>query len=80
MEARALGLLIAIVCCSVPTAAQQGGVPDADFVERVVPAPDDLGWNAIPWRVSYAEGVLDADRLDRPVLLWAMNGHPLGCT
>ncbi|MHC5063880.1 MAG: hypothetical protein ACYTG5_07885 [Planctomycetota bacterium] len=48
--------------------------------EFVLPGEDELGWRAIPWRDSFSEGVMLADQVDKPVLLWAMNGHPLGCT
>jgi len=45
-------------------------LPDA--TER---AFEDLGW--IP---SFAAGLVAAERAGRPLFLWAMNGHPLGCT
>ena len=44
------------------------------------PAEEDLRWQAIPWRSSLYSAVCEAQRLDRPILLWAMNGHPLACT
>ncbi len=34
----------------------------------------------IAWRDTFAQGVEEAYRVRKPVLLWAMNGHPLGCT
>lgn len=46
----------------------------------VLPSKDEMGWRTIPWRASFAEGVIAANQVDKPVLLWAMNGHPLGCT
>ena len=43
------------------------------------PDPDAL-WRSIPWETS----VLDAQRLaaesKKPLFIWAMDGHPLGCT
>lgn len=37
-------------------------------------------WRTIPWRVS----LLDAQRVaaaeQKPIFIWAMDGHPLGCT
>ncbi|MEM7164143.1 MAG: hypothetical protein AAF581_01690 [Planctomycetota bacterium] len=48
--------------------------------ERILAAPQDLAWESIAWRPSLWEAVLEGDREERPVLLWAMNGHPLGCT
>jgi len=34
----------------------------------------------IPWRESFYIAINEARQTDRPILLWAMNGHPLGCT
>ena len=48
--------------------------------DLVLPSADELEWRAIPWRDTLAAAVLEANEVDKPVLLWAMNGHPLGCT
>lgn len=48
--------------------------------EYITPPENELRWKSIPWRTSFREGMLDADRFQKPLLLWAMNGHPLGCT
>lgn len=48
--------------------------------EYILPGAEDLAWETIPWRPSLWEAVVEGDRSDRPILLWAMNGHPLGCT
>lgn len=34
----------------------------------------------ISWRESLLRGLREAKREDKPVMLFAMNGHPLGCT
>jgi len=47
---------------------------------HVLPKPAELKWTNIPWRTTYWEGVIDAQKADKPILLWAMNGHALGCT
>jgi hypothetical protein len=44
------------------------------------PAADELGWRTIPWLSTFTAGVLAADAAEKPLLFWAMNGHPLGCT
>jgi len=48
-----------------------------DFIR---PSAEEQGFLVIPWRESFATAVNQAREADRPVLLWAMNGHPLGCT
>ena len=51
-------------------------------VERLrrdlVPAGDEL-WETIPWRSDLLAARDEAMRTGRPLFLWAMNGHPLGC-
>ena len=46
----------------------------------IVPDESELTFLEIPWRTEFGKAVIDADRQDKPILLWAMNGHPLGCT
>ncbi len=46
----------------------------------ILPTPDESAWSAIPWLASFADGIRRADAERKPLLLWAMNGHPLGCT
>ena len=52
-----------------------------NFWRSYINASDtELEWQTLPWKMSFHEGLKDGARLDKPVLLWAMNGHPLGCT
>ncbi len=44
------------------------------------PAADELRWREIPWLSTFTKGVFAADAQEKPLLFWAMNGHPLGCT
>ena len=37
-------------------------------------------WETIPWRSDLLAARDEAIRTGRPLFLWAMNGHPLGCT
>jgi len=48
--------------------------------ELVRPAADDEQWLQVPWRTSLWEARRDAARQGKPILLWEMDGHPLGCT
>ena len=66
--------------------AAQGQVPvlDDQSLERwrdyVRPQAKEECYLAIPWRESFYIAINEARETDRPILLWAMNGHPLGCT
>ena len=48
--------------------------------DYILPSPEELAWTQIPWLPTFSEGILAAEAVDKPLLFWAMNGHPLGCT
>lgn len=50
------------------------------LLKFVLPTEKECGWKQIPWRETYWSAVHEAQRAEKPILLWAMNGHPLGCT
>ena len=37
-------------------------------------------WRTIPWRISLLEAQAVASKEQKPLFIWAMDGHPLGCT
>jgi len=37
-------------------------------------------WRTIPWKISLVEAQNLAAREKKPIFIWAMDGHPLGCT
>ncbi|MCC6151136.1 MAG: hypothetical protein IT461_12865 [Planctomycetes bacterium] len=47
--------------------------------DSILPQPEEVEWRAIGWRNTLWDGVIDAQKEDKPVLLYAMNGHPFGC-
>ena len=48
-----------------------------DFIR---PSAEELTFESIGWRNQFWPAVQIAQELERPILLWTMNGHPLGCT
>ena len=48
--------------------------------EFIRPTKDELAWAEIPWKSTFYDGLVESDREQKPLLLWVMNGHPLGCT
>ena len=48
--------------------------------EFIRPTKDELAWAEIPWIRTFYDGLVESDREQKPLLLWVMNGHPLGCT
>lgn len=49
-------------------------------VASVMPSPKEERWLAIPWRLDLMQARVEAQRLHKPLFLWIMNGHPMGCT
>lgn len=47
---------------------------------RILPTAEESQWLEIPWRTDLWEARREADRQDKLIYLWEMDGHPLGCT
>jgi hypothetical protein len=48
--------------------------------ELIKPSGKEDRWSSIPWRTSLWQARQQAAREGKPLLLWEMDGHPLGCT
>lgn len=50
-----------------------------ELLDEVRPNQDEP-WRTIPWKID----LLNAQRISasqaKPIFIWAMDGHPLGCT
>ena len=56
---------------------------DANFrkwIDFVRPTRTELKWQDVRWHIELADAQIEARELDRPILLWTMNGHPCGET
>ena len=40
----------------------------------------DEPWRTIPWKISLLDAQHSAAKENKPIFIWAMDGHPLGCT
>jgi hypothetical protein len=50
------------------------------WIDFIRPSDADTKWERLDWRTELGAAVQEAKALQRPILLWTMNGHPLGCT
>ncbi len=70
--------------CLLAVSASGDVVPTEEnlqtWTEYLQPSSEELRWREIPWVATFWEGVNTAQEQKKPLLLWAMNGHPLGCT
>jgi hypothetical protein len=44
------------------------------------PKPGEDKWDAVAWRADLWAARKEAAAQGKPLLLWEMDGHPLGCT
>lgn len=65
-------------------AATAGEPPSPEQFNRlhalIKPKPAEEKWAEIPWLASLWEARQRAAAQGKPILLWEMDGHPLGCT
>jgi len=57
-------------------------VPAQDFARLhalIKPAAPEEKWTQVPWLVSLWDARQKAAAAGKPILLWEMDGHPLGC-
>ena len=40
----------------------------------------DEPWRTIPWKIDVLDAQRSAAKQKKPIFVWAMDGHPLGCT
>jgi hypothetical protein len=75
---------IAMVGLVLLALAAQAAEPDAsnyrEWLEFIQPDAQEQAYKEIDWRNRLADAIPEARELGRPILLWTMNGHPLGCT
>ncbi|HEX5054686.1 MAG TPA: hypothetical protein VFZ65_23120 [Planctomycetota bacterium] len=51
----------------------------AELQRRLLPDPE-APWRSIPWRIDLLAAQHEAAAQQKPLFVWAMDGHPLGCT
>ena len=76
-----LTLLILQLCLS-PAVVEEPtfeGRTHEEWKKLILPGVEER-WLTIPWHTSLHEGLKNSGIEGKPMLLWLMNGHPLGCT
>lgn len=49
-------------------------------IASVLPTAQEDAWLNVGWHTNLMKARLEAQRLNRPLFVWVMNGHPMGCT
>ena len=52
----------------------------ASWRDRIRPKAAERCFETVHWLPTFWDGVMTAQKENKPILLWAMNGHPLACT
>ena len=57
----------------------QLGLSDDAVVKKILPSKAESAWQAIDWKTDLWGARKEAGKLGKPIYLWEMDGHPLGC-
>ena len=49
------------------------------MVKEIIPSKVESAWLEIDWETDLWEARKEGARTDKPIYLWGMDGHPLGC-
>ena len=48
--------------------------------QEILPSKAESAWLEIDWKTDLWEARKEAAKSDKPIYLWEMDGHPLGCS
>ena len=71
---------LADLASSAPATQELTGANYREWMKHIRPSAEEGKWREISWRNKLMPAVNEAQKLNRPVLLWAMNGNPCGET
>lgn len=74
--------LFGMMFVTAVTSATGDELTEADFLKiHADLQPDDSApWRSVPWKTSVLSAQQIAAEQKKPIFIWAMDGHPLGCT
>lgn len=75
-------LFAVTLLASSPMIAGAGEVTKAEFqkLRKLLTPDDNERWRTIPWKIALLDAQRTAVKENKPIFIWAMDGHPLGCT
>lgn len=48
--------------------------------DDILPSKEELKFLDIPWEIRLWDAIVRAQKEEKPILFYAMNGHPMACT
>jgi hypothetical protein len=73
-------LVVMLLAAAGTSAAELNDKNYAEWRDRIRPKTEERCFETVSWLPTFWEAVMAAQKEDKPILLWAMNGHPLACT
>ncbi len=77
----AISLCYLIVLSSANSSFANDELSESEFRKlhsEIVPATP--AWKSIPWYADLISAQRAAIKQSKPIFIWSMDGHPLGCT
>jgi hypothetical protein len=73
-------LLLGLAAAPLASAAEPIRPEQFDKLHALIkPQPGEDKWTQIPWQTDLWQARKLAAEQGKPILLWEMDGHPLGC-
>jgi len=72
-------ILIAVTLLSVCSLKAQLSTSDEALKSQIRPSAEESAWQEIDWKTDLWEAREEAAKTGKPIYLWEMDGHPLGC-
>ena len=69
-----------VVTMSVAAAGDEITEKEFGDLQQVLTPDPNESWRTIPWRIALLDAQHVAAKQGKPIFIWAMDGHPLGCT
>lgn len=74
------GLLFGLGASGTPVSAQDSGLSQLGQQCAAVGGDQGAAWRTIDWQTDLIVAQQRAVEQQKPLFIWAMDGHPLGCT
>ena len=83
---RSLFLAQLAICLAILANPALGQMPELTpstldiYQQAIEPTDDEIAFLNIDWHSTLSQAVSIAHESEKPLLVYVMNGHPLGCT
>jgi hypothetical protein len=72
--------MLLLLALSSAASGDDPKLQDLDALKTLIkPRAQEMRWEEIPWRVDLWEARKQAAEAGKPLMLWEMDGNPMGC-